>query len=161
MQGFVDTVFGHGKDLNALQMSARALVIFFVSLVLVRLAGMRAFGRKSSFDTVILVGFGSVITRAIHGASPAIPIICACTTLVLVHRFVGMLTARVPLVERLVKGETQVLYHEGQLDQRKMRRAGISPTDLDEAARGKAQTPSHHDVREVRLETSGELTVID
>lgn len=161
MQGFVDTVFGHGKDLNALQMSSRALVIFFISLVLIRLAGMRAFGRKSSFDIVILVGFGAVMTRAIYGASPAVPIVAASTVLVLVHRVVAMLTARFPIVEKIVKGQTRVLYHDGELDERTMHRAGISPTDLDEAARGKAQTCSHRDVREVRLETSGELTVID
>ncbi len=161
MQGPVDTIFGHGKDLNALQMSGRALVIFFVALVLVRLAGMRAFGRKSSFDIVILVGFGSVITRAIYGASPAIPIIAASAVLVIVHRVVAMLTARNPAIERIVKGETQVLFHDGEMDQRKMRRAGISPTDLDEAARSKAKTFSRDDVREVRLETSGELSVIE
>lgn len=161
MHGFVDTVFGHGKDLNVLQMSARALVIFFVALVLVRLGGMRAFGRRSSFDTVILVGFGAVITRAIYGASPAIPIIAASAVLVIVHRVVAMLTARVPVLERLVKGRTQVLYRDGELDERTMRRAGISATDLDEAARGRARIASRSDAHEIRLETSGELTVVD
>jgi len=157
----IDTLLGHGKDLDALQMSMRALVIFFIALVLVRIGGMRAFGRRSSFDSVILVGLGSVITRAIYGASPAIPIVAALVVLVVVHRLVAMLTARVPRVERFVKGTVQVLYHDGETNERAMRRAGISPTDLDEAARSRAQTYSHHDVREVRLETSGELTVIE
>src|SRR5512142_1860422 len=83
MQGFIATVFGHGKDLNALQMSCRAFVLFFVALVLVRICGMRAFGRKSSFDTVVLVGLGTVLMRAVYGASPAIPIVCASGVLVI------------------------------------------------------------------------------
>ncbi len=161
MQGFIDTVFGHGKDLNALQMSCRALVLFFVALALVRIAGMRAFGRKSSFDIVILVGLGAVITRAIYGASPAIPIIAASAVLVVVHRVVAMLTARVAVLERIVKGTTQVIYRDGEMNEKVMRRTGISPTDLDEAVRSNAQTYSKQDVDEIRLETSGELTVIE
>ena len=161
MQGFVDTVFGHGKDLNALQMSCRAFVLFFVALVLVRICGMRAFGRKSSFDTVILVGLGAVITRAIYGASPAVPIVCASAVLVIVHRVVAMITARSSLAERIVKGETQVVYRHGEMNEKVMHRSGISPTDLDEAVRSNAQTVSKHDIDEICLETSGELTVIE
>src|SRR5438270_1583030 len=140
MRGFIDTALGHGKDLNALQMSCRAFVVFFVALVLVRVAGMRAFGRKSSFDIVILVGLGAVMTRAIYGASPAVPIVSASAVLVVLHRIVAMLTARAPLLERIIKGKTQVIYKAGRMDERVMRRSGISPTDLDEAARTNAQT---------------------
>lgn len=161
MADLIDSVFGRGKDLDALQMSARAFVLFFVALALVRIAGMRAFGRRSSFDTVILVGLGAVITRAIYGASPAAPIVAASLVLVILHRLVAILTARAPRLERIVKGETRVLYRDGELDARTMRRAGISWTDLDEAARSKAQTTSARDVHEIRLETSGELTVVE
>lgn len=132
MQGFIDTVFGHGKDLNALQMSCRAFMLFFVALVLVRICGMRAFGRKSSFDTVVLVGLGTVLMRAVYGASPAIPIVCASGVLVIVHRVVAMITSRSGLAERIVKGETQIVYRHGEMN-----------------------------IDEIRLETSGELTVIE
>jgi len=161
MQGFVDTVLGHGKDLNALQMSCRAVIVFFVALVLVRVAGMRAFGRKSSFDTVILVGLGTVMMRAIYGASPAIPIVCASAVLVVLHRVIAMMASRMPLLERVIKGRTQVIYRHGEMNEKIMHRTGISPTDLDEAVRNKVQTHSKRDVDEIRLETSGELTVIE
>lgn len=160
MQSVVETVFGHGKDLNALQMCCRALVLFFVALVLVRVAGMRAFGRRSSFDTVILVGLGAVMTRAIYGASPAIPVIAASAVLVILHRVIGMLTAMSPRFERLIKGSSQVVFHDGEMETTTMQRSGITPADLDEAARSKAQASSRRDVREIHLETDGELTVL-
>jgi len=155
----IDVLFGHGKDLSALQMCMRALVVFLVALLQIRICGMRAFGRKSSFDIVILVGLGAVLTRAIYGASPAIPIVAASTVLVVLHRLVAMLTSLSPRVERFIKGETVVLYRDGEANERVMHRAGISYTDLDEAARSNAQQHGRHDVQEIRLETSGELTV--
>jgi uncharacterized membrane protein YcaP (DUF421 family) len=157
----IETLFGEGKDLNALQMSLRALVLFFVTLVLVRIGGMRAFGRKSSFDTIILVSLGAVISRAIYGASPAVPIVAASLVLVVVHRVVAIAASRFPRFERVVKGHTVVLYRDGQADERAMRRSGISYTDLDEAVRSRTHENSRADVREIRLETSGDLTVLD
>jgi hypothetical protein len=33
------TLFGEGKDLNSLQMAARAAVVFFGALILIRISG--------------------------------------------------------------------------------------------------------------------------
>lgn len=38
-------IFGEGKELNALQMSGRGVVMFFIALVLIRISGRRSFGR--------------------------------------------------------------------------------------------------------------------
>jgi uncharacterized membrane protein YcaP (DUF421 family) len=157
----IETLFGEGNDLTALQMSLRALVLFFVTLVLVRIGGMRAFGRKSSFDTIIIVSLGAVISRAIYGASPAVPIVAASLVLVIVHRVVAIAASRFPRFERIIKGHSIVLYHAGDVDEHAMRRSGISYSDLDEAVRTRTHESSRRDVHEIRLESSGELTVLD
>ena len=46
----IDELFGHGTDLNSLQMTVRAIVIFFVTLLLIRFTGMRVFGIKTAFE---------------------------------------------------------------------------------------------------------------
>jgi uncharacterized membrane protein YcaP (DUF421 family) len=154
-------IFGDGKaGLTALQMGARALVLFFVTLVLVRLAGMRAFGRKSSFDTVVAVTFGAVMSRAIAGVSPAIPTVAAATVLALLHRAIGMVTAAVPALERIIKGASEWVYRGGLFNLPRMHRAGISRADIEEAVRKRANGLSLRDVLEVRLESNGELTVV-
>ena len=51
----METLWGSGKDLTALQMSVRALAIFFITLALVRLSGRRSFGRKTAFDNIIVI----------------------------------------------------------------------------------------------------------
>jgi uncharacterized membrane protein YcaP (DUF421 family) len=48
----LQTLFGEGEHLNPVQMGLRALVTFFVALLLIRVAGMRTFGRRSAFDTI-------------------------------------------------------------------------------------------------------------
>jgi len=157
---WIDTLFGHGKDLDALQVSMRAGVLFVIALVLIRIAGMRAFGRKSSFDSVVVIMLGAVLSRPVVGASPFWPTLAGCTVLVILHRVLGMLTARSRWLERLVKGSSRVVYREGHGDHDQMVRAGISEADLDEVARRHALIPDRHGVREIVVESSGELSVI-
>jgi uncharacterized membrane protein YcaP (DUF421 family) len=153
-------LFGEGKDLDALQMGARAFVLFFMTLVLVRIGGMRAFGRKSSFDTIIVIMLGAVLSRAVAGVSPFWPTIAAATVLVVVHRAIGMLTARWHWLERVVKGHHHVLYRDGEVDWAAMRRAGITRAELDEAVRSSLSKERVHDAHEVYLESTGELTTV-
>ncbi|HEX5063496.1 MAG TPA: YetF domain-containing protein [Kofleriaceae bacterium] len=157
----VEQLFGEGRDLSALQMSSRAFVLFFLMLVLVRVAGMRAFGRHSSFDTIIVITLGAVLSRVVVGVSPAIPTVAASIVFVVLHRLVAIVTATVPALERLFKGRQKVLYRGGILELAAMRRAGISHADLEEAVRTKANRLKLPDVLEIHLESSGDLSVVD
>jgi uncharacterized membrane protein YcaP (DUF421 family) len=156
-----ETLFGHGRDLDPLQTSCRAFVMFALALALVRIAGMRAFGRKSSHDTIIVIMLGAVLARAVTGESPFWATVAAGTVLVVVHRVIAMGCARSHRLERLIKGSHRVLYQRGEINWSGMRRAGISRGDLDEATRGKANVRSHTEVSAIYIESSGELTVIE
>src|SRR3569833_1969728 len=154
----IDTQFGHGKDLAALQVCMRAGVLFAIALVLIRIAGMRAFGRKSSFDSVVTIMLGAVLPRPVGGASPVWPTVGGCAALVILHRALGMLTARSRWLERIVKGSSQVEYRDGRDEHRQMMRSGISEADLDEVARRHALVPDRHGVHQIVMESSGELS---
>ncbi len=156
----LERLFGTGTELDALQMGARAFVAFFLIVALCRVTGMRAFGRKSSFDSVIVITLGAVLSRAVVGASPVLPTVIACVVLCILHRVVGVLTARFKTLEKLVKGESQVLYRGGIFNLPVMHSAGISRADIDEAVRRHAMDTTLQNVLEVRLEASGELSVI-
>lgn len=157
----IELVFGHGGDLGPFQMGTRAFVMFFVAIALIRIGGMRTFGRKSSLDSVVVIVLGSVLSRPIVGASPMFPAIIASLVLVVVHRIIAYTTASSPWLDRLIKGNSVVLYDHGTLDTSAMRRAGISHNDLVEAVHRHAHKPGLEHVAQVFVEASGELSIID
>src|SRR3984885_2786158 len=106
-------LFGEGKDLNALQMSDRGILMFFIALVLIRISGRRSFGIRSPLDNIITISLGAVMSRAVVGASDFIPVVATCFVIVLMHRFVGWLIARSKAFGRLIEGEKILLFEDG------------------------------------------------
>ncbi|WP_431209986.1 DUF421 domain-containing protein [Puia sp. P3] len=154
------TLFGHGKDLNSLQMVCRAIVTFLMTLVFLRIAGVRTFGKRSAFDNVIIIMLGSVFSRVVVGASPVIPTTLACLAFVLVHSLLGLVGYYNDGIGRLIKGEKKLLYAGDKEQQRNMRIAQISRKDLLEAVRRELHTTDLAGVSEIYLERSGELSII-
>ena len=74
-----------GKELGALQMGSRAILVYAVTLIIVRLGKKRFMGRASAFDVIIGVVLGSVVSRAITGTSPLVPALAAAAVLVIMH----------------------------------------------------------------------------
>lgn len=158
MSWIVDRLFGSGPDLDALQMTARAVCVFVLALVMMRVAGRRSLGQTRPFDACITVLLGAVLSRAVVGASPFWPTMCAGLALVLVHRLMGMASVRSPRFETLISGESRELVHDGERDPDEMRKALVTHRDLDEAIR-KRTGDERVRVRRAVLERDGALTV--
>jgi uncharacterized membrane protein YcaP (DUF421 family) len=156
----IDLLFGHGKDLDSLQMVCRALVSFFLTLVLIRVAGIRTFGKKTPFDTVVAIMLGSIFSRVVVGASPFIPTTLGCLAFVLVHRLLALVTIYSDTIGNWIKGEKSVLYADGHRNERNMRRARISEKDLQESVRQKLNQDNFDQVRAIIMERTGDISVI-
>jgi uncharacterized membrane protein YcaP (DUF421 family) len=156
----IDRIFGSGTDLDALQMGVRALVMFFVTLALVRIGGMRAFAAHSPFDAIVAIMLGAVLSRAVVGASPMVATISAGAVIAVVHRALAFLAARYVGLARVLNGRPRRLYERGAFDRDEMIRNGISARDLDQAARTRAQVDSVAQCDEAWLETSGDISVV-
>lgn len=158
MIGWTEALFGSGPDLDTLQMVDRALAVFVLALAMIRLSGRRSFGQGRPFDTCITVLLGSVLSRAVVGASPFWPTVLACAALVLLHRIVGIASIRSTWFERLVSGDKRELVRNGVLVEQEMRKGLITKRDLDEAVRAKTGDESTPISRAV-LERDGTVTV--
>ncbi|MER3497356.1 MAG: hypothetical protein C4308_01320 [Chitinophagaceae bacterium] len=84
-------IFGSGEHLLPGQMAARAFVIFFITLALIRIGGMRIFGQKTAFDSILVIMLGAVLARGIVGASPFFSTVAAGVTFIIVHKILAWL----------------------------------------------------------------------
>ena len=112
----LERLLGSGPDLDTLQMSVRAVVVFFAAIAIVRIGGMRAFGARSPFDTIVAILLGGVLSRAVVGASPLVATCVACAMFAIVHRVLAVLGARLSPIARILNGSPRRLFHDGRAD---------------------------------------------
>ena len=156
----IKEIFGEGKDLNMLQMICRAVVMFIIALVLIRIAGMKTFGKNSAFDNIIVIMLGAMLSRGVAGVSPFFPVVASGLTMVLMTRLVSWLAIHNKAFGRLVKGTHRSLFKDGQINQHNLNKSLLSDHDLMEGIRKEANTATTKNIDEVFLECSGELSVI-
>lgn len=152
--------FGEGKDLSILQMGARAAATFLAALVLIRISGRRSFGQRSPFDYVVAILLGATLSRAIVGASPALPTFVASLVIVMMHRALAWACVRFQTFELLVGGVERQLYRDGSFDRHQMLAALVSRTDVLEALRQKLGAETLDEVHRAILERNGEISII-
>nr|WP_230943230.1 YetF domain-containing protein [Burkholderia stagnalis] len=143
-----------------MQMTLRAIVVFFIALVLIRIAGRRAFGQRSPFDYVVGILLGATLSRAVVGASPFVATVVASLAIVLIHRALAWMCVRWARLERLVVGAEREVYRDGRFDDAQMRAALITESDVHESVRQTLGERSLAGVSAAILERNGHVSVI-
>src|SRR5438128_11460042 len=113
---FLEALLGLGvetKDLTFMQCSARGVIVFAATLIMVRLSSKRSLAEKTAFDAVLIVIVASVLARAINGSAPFFPTIGAGFVLVLLHRLLGLAAYHSHTFGCLIQGKPAVLVQHG------------------------------------------------
>lgn len=160
MTGFED-VIGRGTPMQIAwwQMCIRSVLIFVFGVILIRIAGRRAFGRQSALDIVLAVLIGSNLSRAATGGSPFLPTLAGSAVLVLLYYLSIHLTQRSDAAGHVLKGDPVTLVRDGRADPAAMRQTGVSHFDLHEAIRSQG-VDRLEDVALSMLERSGHISVV-
>jgi uncharacterized membrane protein YcaP (DUF421 family) len=153
-----DDVSGH--FLTWYQMGIRSTIVFFIALLFIRLAGMRVFGEKSAFDVVVSIILGAVLSRAIFGGSPFLPIIFAAGVIVFLHRLLSYLSFRHHKIGLLVKGTRHHLVKNGEIMWSNMAMTQITERDIMEALREKTHLNDISEVEEAFFERNGQISFV-
>jgi uncharacterized membrane protein YcaP (DUF421 family) len=160
---FLDGVLGlsatTASDLTVAQVALRALIVYFILILFVRLGKKRFLGQATAFDAVLLIMIGSLASRAVSGTAPFVATLVATFMFIIVHWLISYLSERSSALGSLVKGHDTILIKNGRVDRKGLRDAHMSSDDLAEDLRQQGVANSD-DVKEARLERSGRLSVI-
>ena len=146
--------------MTLLQMSARAVVIFFSALVLIRIADKRFLANKTGFDMLFAFILGSSLSRAINGAAPLVNTIAVGFIIVLIHRTLAKLAYHSRPICQVLKGKSEIIIKDGVLDHAVMAKNDITEADITEDMRLKTNINDFKKVREARIERNGEISVL-
>jgi uncharacterized membrane protein YcaP (DUF421 family) len=142
------------------QFPLRALLVYGVLLLFVRLAGKRTIGEFTAFDLLLVVLIAEAMKGAMLGGDHSIAAgILVAGSLVLMNFTLGYISARSQRFDRLIDGEPVVLASNGELFDRALRRNNVPRSDFDESMRT-AHIGSLHDVQLAVLEPNGHITFV-
>ena len=141
-------------------MMSRTLIVFLLAGILIRLAGRRSFGLHAPLDNIITIMLGAVLSRAIVGASPFLPVIASSALLVLFHRLFAHVQVHHPRFSKFTSGEKQLLYQDGKFIDRNMDKALVCKEDILEEVRKKAMTEDLNRIDKIYMERNGEINSV-
>lgn len=160
MSDMIEQLFGAGKDLSAGQMAMRAFVMFFITLVLIRLGGVRMFGKKSSFDDIMVIMLGAVLSRGVVGASNFGATVAAASVLVALHRLSSILCFKSAAIEKWIKGKPVILFQQGKIIESNLMKCSLSEADLLESLRLETKATSFQDIETAQMENNGRISFV-
>ncbi|QWT20749.1 DUF421 domain-containing protein [Bacillus sp. NP157] len=138
----------------------RGVATYIGLLVLMRLAGKRAFGEMTAFDVIVLVLVGGALRTAIIGDDKGVlgPFIGVAAILA-TDKVVAWLCTRWAWLNRMTEGYPAILVRDGKRQKEVMKRQNVPDAALDRALHG-AGLESDHEVVTARLEPNGKITLV-
>jgi len=108
----------------------KAVLMFAVTVVGLRLGERRTLAQLSAFDFAVAVAIGAIIGRTATASSASFATgAVALVTLLVVHRLVA-LARRHSRIARLIDHPPRVLVARGEIQDRELARAGLTAADL-------------------------------
>lgn len=124
-------LFGEAPPSFTGEVAIRALLIFVVMLVIVRLLGRRMKGQMSVSELAVILTLGAVIAGPMQiptaGLLPSVAVLLA---VLFMHRFSNWLAFKYRRVELVQQGDLALLVRDGCLDLPAMQRQALSQEQL-------------------------------
>lgn len=139
----------------------RALAVYALLLVVLRLSGRRTLGELSVFDLVLLLVISEAAQQALVGedfslVNGAIVIV----TLVAADIGLSLLRRRWPRLDKVIEGVPIVLVHDGQVLHERLHKSRVDEEDILVAARQQRGLERMDQIRLAVLEASGHISII-
>ena len=157
---FLNDWWGINENISSLEIAARSAVMFIAALLLIRLAGMRPFGKGEPFDQIIAFLIGGILSRGVVAATPFVPTIVSMIVIILVHKLFAKLSIYSKWFGAKVKGEKVLLYRDGTFLKDNMNRVNITEHDIMEDLRLEVQLGNLDKIQEAYMERTGKISFV-
>jgi len=157
---FMNEWWGVNENIGPWEIAVRSAVMFLLALLLMRLAGMRPFGKGESFDQIIAFLIGGILSKGVVGATPFISTVVSMVVIILVHKVLAKLSIYSKWFGAAVKGKKVVLYRNGVFMKDNMNSVDITENDILEDLRLAVQMKTLDKIQEVYMERTGEISFV-
>ena len=139
----------------------RAIAVYAVLLLVLRLLGRREIGNFSAFDLLVALMIGEVVDEMIYGTEPLVRGFVIILTIALCEVLVSWASYKSARADRILGGSPRELVRDGEVCREGLRKERMNEQELWSALRlhGVAREDLA-DLRRVTLEPSGEVSVL-
>lgn len=149
-----------GSEAGPIAVAIRAAIIFIVAIAYVRMAKKRFMAQATAVDLVMVITFGSILSRGVNGGATLLSTLVAGFVLVVLQRIFAHFTAQSHRFGKIVKGSFETLIKDGIVDHVEMRTHDISMADLFSEMRINGRTDDVENVALATLERSGRISIV-
>lgn len=138
----------------------RAIILYIVVLVVMRLMGKREIGQLQPFELAISIMIADL--ASIPMTELGIPLtngIIPILGLLFIHMIISVLNVKGVNIRKILSGKPSILIYRGKIDEQKLRKERLTINELQERLRGD-NIFNLEDVEYAILETNGEISVI-
>ena len=136
------------------------VLAYFALIFFLRISGNRTLSKMNAFDFVVTVAFGSTLATVLLSKDVSLAEGALALGLLVGLQFViTFLSVKTRWVKKLVTGEPQLLYYQGEYLEKALQRARVNKNEIRAAVRSSGR-PSMDDVEAVVLETDGSFSVV-
>jgi len=138
----------------------RAIVIYAMVMVMIRVSGKRAVGQFTPFDMVLLILIGNAVQNGMNGGDNSLPAaLLLCGVLVALNYTMAYLSSRNRKLHELVEGVPVLLARNGKVFDAVLKRENISREDFEEGLR-QAENGKVEDIEYAMLESNGKISYV-
>lgn len=145
-------------DIHPFELALRALAVYALLLLMMRLTGRRTVGQFTPFDLLVVMLVSEAAGPSMTGSDQSLPGgLIVCFILIALNTLVGFVTARWRGAEKLLEGEAVLIGRDGRIFESARKKHRVSQNDVEKALR-----EADCEVKEMRcmfLEADGSLSV--
>lgn len=138
----------------------RAIILYIIVLVVMRLMGKREIGQLQPFELAISIMIADL--ASIPMSEIGVPIsngIVPILGLLVMHLLISMINMKSIRARKIICGKPSILIYRGKIDEKTLKKERFTINELQERLRGN-NVSNISDVEYAILETSGEVTII-